>query len=355
MQNTPPSHQASQLESLSNAIGVSGEEDEVRQLLIDAVRERADELLVDALGNLIVYQRGSSQPDYTVMIAAHMDEVGLMVTAVESNGLLQFTNVGGIDARILPGLRVKVGADRKHGVVLWKPIHMGRDMKTVEMDSLRIDVGAKDKKAAQLGERIAFDAEFAMLSDTVARGKALDDRVGCSLLVDILAGGPYPVTVAAAFTVQEEIGLRGATVAARRIKPDAAIVLEGTPAFDVPDPGYEAAAGDLPTNPATRLGAGVVLTLADSSMITDPRVMRFLRETAEAQGIAYQLKTVAGGGTDAGAIHTAGAGTPTMTLSVPCRYIHSPSALLDLGDYDCALRLAQAALRSMDASTFRRD
>lgn len=343
------------LESLSNAIGISGEEDEVRQLLIEAVRDHADDMLVDALGNLIVFQRGTSHPDHTVMIAAHMDEVGLMVTAVDSNGLLQFTNVGGIDARILPGLRVKVGADRKNGVVLWKPIHMWRDMKTVEMDSLRIDIGATDKNAVKLGERIAFDAEFKKLSETVVRGKALDDRVGCSLLVDILAGGPYPVTVAAAFTVQEEIGLRGATVAARRINPDAAIVLEGTPAFDVPDPTREADAGDLPTNPATRMGAGVVLTLADASMIADPRVIRFLQETADAQGIPYQLKTVGSGGTDGGAIHTAQTGVPTMTLSAPCRYIHSPSALLDLNDYDCVLRLSQAVLRRLDASTFRRD
>lgn len=343
------------LKSLSNAIGVSGEEDEVRQLLIEAVRDYADDLLVDALGNLIAYQRGTSQPEFTVMIAAHMDEVGMMVTAVDSNGLLQFTNVGGIDARILPGLRVKVGAERKNGVVLWKPIHMWRDMKTVEMDSLRIDVGATDSKAAELGERIAFDAEFVKLSETVVRGKALDDRVGCSLLADILADGPYPVTVAAAFTVQEEIGLRGATVAARRINPDAAIVLEGTPAFDVPDPTREAEAGDLPTNPATVMGGGVVLTLADGSMITDPRVIRFLQETADGQGIAYQLKTVGGGGTDGGAIHTAQTGVPTMTLSAPCRYIHSPSALLDLNDYDCVLRLAQAVLRRINASTFRRD
>ncbi len=354
MSTPSPRQQATQLESLSNAIAVSGEEDEVRQLLIDAVRDHTDELLVDALGNLIVYQRGTSHPEYTVMIAAHMDEVGLMVTAVDNNGLLQFTNVGGIDARILPGLRVKVGAERKNGVVLWKPIHMWRDMKTVGIDSLRIDVGATDSQAAKLGERIAFAAEFIKLSETVVRGKALDDRVGCSLLVDILAGGPYPVTVAAAFTVQEEIGLRGATVAARRIKPDAAIVLEGTPAFDVPDPAREADAGDLPTNPATRMGAGVVLTLADARMITDPRVMQFLQETAEAQGIAYQLKTVGGGGTDGGAIHTAQTGIPTMTLSAPCRYIHSPSALLDLNDYACVLRLSQAVLRRIDAATFRR-
>ena len=342
------------LESLSNAIGVSGEEDEVRQLLIDAIGDTVADYKVDALGNLIAIQRGTERPDYTVMIAAHMDEVGLMVTAVDGKGLLQFTNVGGVDARILPGLRVKVGADRRPGVVLWKPIHMGRDMQTVPMDSLRIDVGGSDKSAAEPGERIAFDATFSQLSQRVVRGKALDDRVGCSLLVDILAAGPYPVTVAAAFTSQEEIGLRGATVAARRIRPDAAIVLEGTPAYDVPDPTREPAAGDLPTNPGTRMGAGVVLTLADGRMISDPRAIRFLQELADEQGIAYQMKTAGGGGTDGGAIHTAQTGVPTMTLSAPCRYIHSPNALLDLHDYDCALRLAQAALSNIRPATFQR-
>ncbi|MCY4146177.1 MAG: M42 family peptidase, partial [Chloroflexi bacterium] len=135
---------------------------------------------------------------------------------------------------------------------------------------------------------------------------------------------------------------------------DAAVVLEGTPAFDVPDPTREAAAGDLPGNPATRMGAGVVLTLADASMVSDPRVIRFLQETADAQTIPYQMKTVGGGGTDGGAIHTAQTGVPTMTLSVPCRYIHSPSALLDLNDYDSALRLSQAVLRRIDSATFQR-
>ncbi len=342
------------LEALSNAIGVSGEEDEVRQLLIEAIRDSVSDFEVDGLGNLIAIQRGTTRPEYTVMIAAHMDEVGMMVTAVDGKGLLQFTNVGGIDARILPGLRVKVGADRRQGVVLWKPIHMWRDMKTVPMDNLRIDVGLSDKSAAEPGERIAFDAEFSHLSERVVRGKALDDRVGCSVLVDILAAGPYPVTVAAAFTVQEEIGLRGATVAVRRIRPDAAIVLEGTPAYDVPDPTREPEAGDLPTNPSTCMGAGVVLTLADGRMISDPRAIRFLQERAEEQGIAYQMKTAGGGGTDGGAIHTAQTGVPTMTLSAPCRYIHSPSALMDLHDYDCMLQLAQAVLSRISPATFQR-
>ena len=343
------------LEELSNAIGVSGEEDDIRKIVIDVISDDVTDLEVDAMGNVTALQRGTVYPEYTVMIAAHMDEIGMMVTAVEPNGLIQFTGVGGIDARILPGSSVKVGPKRTPGVVLWKPIHMWREMKTVPIENLRIDVGATDKSAAEPGDRIAFDGHYTELSDKVVRGKAFDDRVGCSVLVDILRAGPYPVTIAAAFTVQEEIGLRGALVAARRLQPDAAIVLEGTPAYDVPDPNREADAGDLSTNPATRLGGGVVLTLMDGRMISDPRVVTFLRETAECNEIPYQFKTVGGGGTDGGAIHTAQTGVPTMTLSTPCRYIHSPTALLNLDDYGHVLRLSQAVLKNLAPATFQRN
>ena len=342
------------LEKLSQAIGVSGEEDEVRGLVIEAIRDHVSELQVDALGNVTALQRGTAQPEFKVMIAAHMDEIGMMVTAVEANGLIQFTRVGGLDPRILPGKRVKVGPKRRPGVILWKPIHLWRDMKTVPIEALRIDVGAGDKSAAEPGDRIAFDADYTQLSETVVRGKAFDDRVGCAVLVDILQSGPYPVTVAAAFTAQEEIGLRGATVAAERLNPAAAIVLEGTYAYDLPEPNLELEAGDLPANPGTRFGGGAVLTLADRQMITDPRALAFLRETAEANDIAYQIKTMGGGGTDGGAIHIAQAGIPTMPISAPCRYIHTPTALLNLDDYASVLALSQAVLRRIKPTTFRR-
>ena len=342
------------LEKLSNAIGVSGEEDDVRQIVIPAIKDHVTHLEVDSMGNVTALQTGARHPEYKVMIAAHMDEIGMMVTEVDSSGLIQFAAVGGIDARILPGLRVKVGRQRTAGVVLWKPIHKWREMNAVKIDSLRIDTGAADKEAARPGDRIAFDSFYAPLSEKIVRGKAFDDRVGCSILIDLLQQGPYPVTVAAAFTVQEEIGLRGAQIAAQRLNPDAAIVLEGTPAFDVPNPNLETEAGDLPVNPATRLGTGAVLTLMDSSMVSDPRVLTFLRQTAEANAIPYQYKTVRGGGTDGGAIHTAHAGIPTMGLSVPCRYIHSPTALMNVDDYCHVFQLSQAVLNRIAPSTFQR-
>jgi len=340
------------LEKLSNAIGISGEEDAVREIVIEAIDDHVTDLTVDNIGNVTAIQKGTDYPEYTVMIAAHMDEIGMMVTNVDSNGLIQFTNVGGIDARILPGLRVKIGGKHTPGVILWKPIHLGRSMNVVEMDNLRIDTGSTDKNAAQAGDRIAFDSFYAQMSEKIVRGKAFDDRVGCSILIDILQNGPYPVTVVGAFTVQEEIGLRGAQIAAQRMNPDAAIVLEGTTAHDLPNPNLEMDAGDLPPNPGCKLGGGAVLTLSDARMITDPRVLRFLRETAEENDIPYQYKTIRGGGTDGGAIHIAHSGVPTMILSTPCRYIHSPTALMNTDDYGHVLNLSQAILKSITPETF---
>ena len=339
------------LKELSNAIGISGEEDEVRKIVVDAIQPHVTDLQVDSMGNVTALQKGTQYPEYTVMIAAHMDEIGLMVTAVESNGLIQFTNVGGIDVRILPGLRVKVGKKKAPGVILWKPIHKGRSMTVVDIESLRIDIGSTDKNGVDLGERIAFDSLYTEMSEKIVRGKAFDDRVGCSILIDILQKGPYPVTVAAAFSVQEEIGLRGAQIAAHRLNPDAAIVLEGTTAHDVPNPNMEIDAGDLPPNFGCKLGAGAVLTLMDASMITDPRVLGFLRATADTHNIPYQLKTIRGGGTDGGRIHLTHTGVPTMVISTPCRYIHSPMALMNTDDYKHVLHLSQAVLQTVTPDT----
>jgi endoglucanase len=278
-----------------------------------------------------------------------MDEIGFMVMGFDGNGLIRFTSVGGVDDRILPGLRVRIGADAVPGVIVWTPIHKNRDQNVVGMSNLRIDIGATDDKGGgkvKRGDRIAFEGPYMVLGDKMLRGKSFDDRVGCALLIDVLQGGPYPVDVLAAFTVQEEIGLRGARAAAQYLEPDLAFSLEGTTAHDVPDPTQEPDEKTRP-NPACRVGDGPALTVMDRSIVVDPRLLRFLRATAEAEGIPYQLKTALGGGNDAGAIHTTGAGVPAATISVPCRYIHSPAALLSRDDYDNTLRLLKAALNRL--------
>ncbi|MBC8099225.1 MAG: M20/M25/M40 family metallo-hydrolase, partial [Armatimonadetes bacterium] len=265
-------------------------------------------------------------------------------------GLIRFTNIGGIDDRILPGLRVRIGADNLPGVIMWTPIHMNKDQDVVKLSNLRIDIGAKDKDDAngkvKRGDRIVFDSRFMPIGDHLVRGKAFDDRVGCALLIDVLRGGPYPVDVLAAFTVQEEIGLRGATVAAQTLNPDVALALEGTTAHDLPNPLADADDQDE-INPTTRLGAGPALTYMDRSMITNPKLLNFLKTTAQQHGIPYQYKTQLGGGTDAGAIHQANAGVRAAVISVPCRYIHSPTAYLHRDDYANTLRLVQAFLGAL--------
>lgn len=334
------------LQDLSNAIGVSGDEGAVRKIIRPAIESHVTDLDIDAMGNLTAFKKGTGETNLRVLLAAHMDEIGFMVVGHESSGLIQFTNVGGIDARILPGLRVKVGKKHLPGVILWPPIHKNQDQTTKPIKDLRIDIGVTSKNAAEekakKGDRITFDTTFREVGE-LYKGKAFDDRAGCAVLVEILQGGPYPVDIVAAFTVQEEIGLRGARVLSRRFNPDVAFVLEGTTAHDVPDP---AADPDDPTvpNPGCVVGQGPVITVMDASMITPPQLVRLLQDTAKAEGLPSQIKTALGGGTDAGAIHLTNGGVPSAVISLPCRYIHSPAALLHKDDFANTVRLMKAVL-----------
>jgi tetrahedral aminopeptidase len=345
------------LQELSEAIGVSGKEEAVRKIILNAIDGHADDIRIDPLGSITAVKKAKGKSKMRVMLAAHMDEVGFMVTGADGDGSLRFTNIGGIDDRILPGLRVKVGDSQIPGVILWTPIHKNRDQNTKKLDGLRIDIGASSKDEAtgkaKAGDRIAFDSQYMEIGDKMLRGKSFDDRVGCSLLIDILQGRPYPVDVLAAFTVQEEIGLRGARVAGQSLKPDIAFALEGTTANDIPNPAADPDE-DYDINPTTRLGDGPALTVMDRSIIVDPRVLGFLRQTADDNGIPYQLKTMLGGGTDAGSIHTTWGGVPSGVISVPCRYIHSPTAFMNRDDYDNTLKLIQAVLTTIKPKLLER-
>jgi len=345
------------LKSLSEARGISGQESAVRQVVLNALDGHAEQIRIDPLGSITAVKPGTGERKLRVMIAAHMDEIGFMVSGVDGDGLIRFTNVGGVDDRILPGLRVKIGTNGISGVIVWTPIHLNREQTVVKMSNLRIDIGAASRDDAngkvKLGDMIVFDTSFVELGDHMVRGKAFDDRVGCSLLIDVLRGGPYPVDVLAAFTVQEEIGLRGAQVAAQFFQPDVAFVLEGTTANDIPNPLAEVDDQDQP-NPTCRVLGGPVISVMDRSLVVDPRMFSFLRSTAEQHDIPYQLKTQLGGGTDGGSIHIANSGVMTGVISMPCRYIHSPAALLHREDYDNMLRLIEAVLQTIDDVVVRR-
>ena len=350
------------LQELSEALGVSGHEDSVRKIILRAIDGHVQDIRIDAVGTLTCFKKGESKSkgkgakNLRVMLDAHMDEVGFMVTGWDDGGLIRFLPVGGIDDRIIPGLRVKIGDNAVPGIVLWKPIHKGRDQNVVKVADLRIDIGASSKDEVggliKRGDRVAFSSRYMEIGETTIRGKSLDDRAGYSVLIDVLRGGPYPVDIVAAFTVQEEIGLRGAKVAARYLKPDVAIALECTTAHDLPDPTSDP---DDPTevNPTTRLGAGPALTFMDRSMIADPRILRFLQQLADVYGIPYGLKTQLGGGTDAGQIHLANSGIPSAVISIPGRYIHAPHAYIHRDDYANAVKLTQAALENLNRDVLK--
>lgn len=334
------------LRQLSEVCGVSGDEGAVRDVIIPAITDHVTDLRIDPMGGITAIQAGTgSEPRLKVMVCAHMDEIGFMVVGHTSEGRLRLTNVGGVDARIMPGLRLRFGKEGFPGVVMWPPIHKGRNPKTIPLRELQIDIGARDKaeaeRAAPLGTYAVFDSEYRELSEKFLLGRAFDDRVGCALLIELLQSGPYAVDILASFSVQEEIGLRGARVAANYLKPDIAIVLEGPPALDIPDPLREPDDPDT-RNPSNQLGAGPSLTTMDRSMIADPRLLRFVITTAERHGIPYQLRGLRGGGTDAGAIHMSNAGVPSTVISVPCRYVHAPAAMLHRDDYDQTLALLRA-------------
>jgi putative aminopeptidase FrvX len=340
------------LQELSEAVGVSGREEAVRQIIYAAVKPHVDEIKVDALGNMITSKRGRGEDRLKVMLAAHMDEVGLMITGHEENGGLNFRPVGGILAQALAGKRVQVGPDRVPGVIGIKPVHLveGKEAgQVVKADALVIDVGAASKEEAQgvakLGDLSTFLTPFADLGPTFI-GKAFDDRAGCTALIELVRGEPLSHDLYAVFTVQEEVGLRGARVAAYAVEPDAAFVLDCTPANDMPK--------KQDVSPNTVLGQGPAIYILGGRTFSDRRLVELLTRAGDEDGIPYQIRQPGGGGTDAGGIQLAREGVPVVSVSVPGRYIHSPAAIISRADFENTPRLIRAALARLTRDTLAR-
>ncbi len=337
------------LKELSEAFGPSGYETPVRQLLRQALEGHVDRIWVDALGNLHTEKRGTGEDRLRVLVTAHMDEIGLMVVGHDDSGTLKVRPVGGIDPRVLPGAQVWVGPDRIPGVIGLKPVHLleeGEAEKVAPIEQLRVDVGAKGKEEAKnlapVGTVAVFATRFRELGPTVM-GKAFDDRAGCAVLAELVRGEPFPHDLHGVFTVQEEVGLRGARVAAYAARPDCAFALEGTIADDLPK--------EKDVSPTTEMGKGPAITVMDRTFIAHRGLVRLLVETAEGVGIPYQFKQPGVGGTDSGAIHLAREGVPCVTVAVPCRYIHSPVSLLSLADFENTVRLMREALARLTRRT----
>lgn len=332
------------LARLSEVNGAPGQEGEVRDLIRAEIEPYVHEIKTDALGNLIAVKNpDASGPK--VMLAAHMDEVALMIVGIEGNGYLKFRAIGGVDPRVLVAKSVVVGAKKISGVIGSKPVHLQKPPereRAFTVQELFIDIGAKSKDEAerqvQLGECAYFTTKYEEFGHNKVKAKALDDRVGCALAIRLLQEDvPFPLIVA--FTVQEEVGLRGAGVVTYQTKPDLALVLEGTTASDVP--------GTDKHKQATTVGQGPCITVMDRSVIPHPPLVRELFDLAEEKGIKVQVRRNTAGGTDAGQIQMSEAGIKVAVIAVPCRYIHSPVSVMSKDDYEGAYELVKHYLKRL--------
>ena len=323
------------LATLSNAFGPPGNEDDVREILKKEMEEHVDEVKVDKLGNIFFFHHGSGRYP-KVMLAAHMDEVAFIVTFLENNGFLRFQTLGGITSNIMPGQMILFrGSEGQYlkGIIGIKPPHLMKEeeqKKIVPVEDLFIDIGAENLeeakgKGVEIGTLGVFDIEFAELGGGYLRGKAFDDRAGCTVLVEVfkaLKDSPY--NLIAVGTVQEEVGGRGARTAAWQIDPAYGLALEGTFAANVP--------GSREDRMSANLKGGPVITIMDRTTITHPIILKTLIKLGKEKSIPFQFKKVPMGGTDAGAIHLTKAGVPSGTVAVPCRYIHGPASITHVDD-----------------------
>lgn len=329
------------LKKLTEASGVSGNEKEVRDIILNEIKGYVDDINVDRLGNIIAFKKGNNSSK-KLMVTAHMDEVGLMVTDIDNMGLLKFTTVGGIDKRILVSKPVLVGKDKILGVIGAKPIHLQKReewQKALNIDQLYIDIGVNTKEEAEklvsIGDYVMFESQYVEFGNNLVKAKALDNRVGCGLLVQLLKE-IKEVSFYGVFTVMEEIGLVGAGPVAYRVDPDISIILEGTLCYDIPKLDNHL----IPTY----LNKGPAISLVDRTTLYNMDFRNKIVKVAEKNNIPYQYRKTSMGGNDSGKIHTARDGSITATISVPCRNIHSPTSVMSKNDYTNTYKLLKAIL-----------
>lgn len=329
------------LEKLCLAVGISGAEENVRRIIIDEIKDFADIELTN-LGDIIARKKGEKKPEKVLMLAAHMDEVGLVVTEITEDGYLKFSGVGGIDSGVLLGKTVYVNGVK--GLIGGKPVHLmhGDEFeKTMPMDKLTVDIGARNREEAEkyaaVGDNIHFEPYFECDGSTVF-GKSLDDRVGCLLLIEMLKSKlPYDTTFV--FTTREEIGSIGAKVAAGIVKPDLAIAVEGTVAGDVP--------GVKGAKACTRLLKGPAISIKDKGTVYDKAFFKLAFKLAGEIGVSCQPRTSQAGSNDASQMHIAGRGARAAAFSIPCRYIHSPLSIAKVEDIEAGMKLLPVLAQAM--------
>ncbi len=334
------------LKDLCELPGISGFEEKVSSFIRSIVEPRVDSIWTDTVGNLIAVKKGTGKSSKKLMLLAHTDEVGLMVKKINEDGTLSFTSVGGVDPRVLMGKKVLVGKDFVPGVIGFEAIHTQDPtalLKTPSMGKLRIYLGYSKKEEAQknhrIGDPVFFNTQYEEIGD-YAIAKSFDDRTGCEVLIRILEsleGYRLDFDVYFAWVVQEEVGLRGSGVAAKQIKPDAALVFENTTAGDNPElPDYRW---------ATSLGKGPVLTFAHSGLVLDKRILDTIVDTAKKNSIEFQYKSRIAGGTDAARLARVISGIPSGVISTPSRYIHSPTSVINVNDFLGVVKLASLLVK----------
>lgn len=318
--------------------GVASLEDEVRSYLMERARSHATEMCVDAMGNLIVFKKGRKSTGNRLMLCAHMDEVGVIIRNITEDGYLKFSCIGGIDRRVLLGKKLLIGAKKIRGIIGLKAYHLvsaDEEKRVPKLQEFYIDIGAKNKESAEavveLGDIGVFDSDCIEFGDGMLKAKALDDRIGCAVMLKLMER-ELPMDCTFAFTVQEEVGTRGAFGAAFSVTPEIALVLEGTTAAD--SPAME------PHRQVCVPGKGPVISFMDGGTIYDRRLFEQLRDLAEANQISWQTKHYIAGGTDAAAIQRSKAGVRVCAVSTAVRYLHTPASVASIKDFDAMLRLA---------------
>lgn len=324
--------------------GTSGDEVRVRDYIINEIKEYST-YEVDNLGSVIAYKKGKKKPNKTVCINAHMDEVGFIITGITSDGYLRFAPVGGIDTKVCLDRAVTVGENRINGVIADKAYHLledGEKDKAPSFDKLLIDIGAKNEIEAQsvvsLGDFAYFESDYTELGNGYIKAKALDDRIGCMLMIELIKSELEYDTVFC-FNVQEEVGLRGSKCTSFAVGADISIILEATTAADLD--------GVTGADRVCVLGNGGVVSFMDNRTIYDRELYKLAMNTASENNIPVQTKTAVAGGNDAGSIQTSGKGAKVMALSLPCRYIHSPSSVVKKSDIDNTRKLLKEILKKI--------
>ncbi len=331
------------LKKLCALDGVPGYEDEVREFIEKEARPFADEVIVDAVGNLLVFKKGRASRKRPLVIFAHMDEVGFLVRDITEDGMLRLASAGGIDPRVLIGRRMRVGEKKIPGIISLKAIHLTTPEERKEapgIGSLYIDIGCTKKEQAEAlvmrGDPAMFDSKFLEFGVDCVKAKAIDDRIGCAIMLQLLKQD-LPYDTHFAFVVAEEIGSRGATVAAQRVAPGCVVAIEGTTAADMPDV--------APHKQSCAQRKGAVVSLMDKGTVYNREFREQVLAQADAQGVKWQYRKSANGGTDARVGTTAGSAAIAFGLAAPVRYIHCACNVAYLPDLEEVRKLAEIVIK----------